>query len=190
MRYFQLTLTGLAATALFLACKESTSPRQNSHPEVAGPSLTAAVGFTGTPVARGNAGTFHINSKANGYDVQIKTKDNTDIVVTNIVVVPRGNSGWHSHPGPVLVVVKTGTITFYHAGGHGDDQNGENQNENNRKCTRTVHPAGTAFIETGGEVGFARNEGSTEATVTATFFVPAGAATRIDQPAPGGNCPS
>jgi hypothetical protein len=36
----------------------------------------------------------------------------------------------------------------------------------------------------------AKNEGSIEATVTATYFAPPGAALRIDQPAPGGNCPA
>ncbi len=36
-------------------------------------------------------------------------------------------------------------------------------------------------------VGIARNEGTAEATVVATFLVPAGSPTRIDAPAPG-NC--
>jgi hypothetical protein len=50
----------------------------------------------------------------------------------------------------VLVVVKTGAITFY----HGDDPT----------CTGTVHRAGTTFLEKGGDVGIARNEGAVEAT--------------------------
>jgi quercetin dioxygenase-like cupin family protein len=135
------------------------------------PSFTTAVGFVGTPVGRGNAGTFHIQSKAAGYDVELKSHDNTDIAVVNIAVTPGGHSGWHYHPGPVLVVVKTGAITFY----HGAD------------CTGTRHPAGTVFIEEGGEVGIARNEEPGETTVVATFFVPAGGPTRIDAPAPA-NC--
>src|SRR2546425_1022292 len=69
--------------------------------------------FTGTLVGRGNLGTFHIQSKAGDYDAELKSHDNTDIVVVSIVVTPGGNSGWHYHPGPVLVTVKTGTITFY-----------------------------------------------------------------------------
>ena len=187
-RSFQFTLTGLTATAVFLACEESTS--LHSGPAVAGPSFTMASGFTTTPVARGNAGALHVNSKANGYGVQIKARDNTDIAVADIVVVPGGTSGWHSHPGPVLVVVKTGAITFYSVRAHGDDENENGHHRDDPDCSRTVHPAGTAFIEAGGHVVLAKNEGSTDATVTATYFVPAGAATRIDQPAPGGNCPS
>src|SRR5207249_7850452 len=103
------------------------------------PSFTAAVDFTSTLIGRGTLGTLHIQSKAAGYDVELKSHDNTDIAVANIVVAPHGHSGWHYHPGPVLVVVKTGTITFY----MGDDPT----------CSPRVHPAGTAFVEEGGMVG-------------------------------------
>jgi hypothetical protein len=191
-RYFQFSLTGLTAAALFIACEQST-PRQQSGPSITAPSFTAASGFVSTAVARGNAGDFHIRS-TDGFDVEIKAKDNTDIAVSNVVVSPGGSSGWHSHPGPVLVIVKTGTITFYRAGKHGgqngDDENGDN-GANAPICSRTVYPAGSAFVEVPapGHVMLAKNEGSTEATVTATYFAPPGAALRIDRPWPGGDCP-
>jgi hypothetical protein len=191
-RYFQFTLTGLTAAALFIACEQSTT-RQQSGPSITDPSFTVASGFVSTPVARGTAETFHIRS-TDGFDVEIKTKDNTDIAVSNVVVAPGGSSGWHSHPGPVLVVVKTGTITFYRAGKH-SGLDGDNENPNNGangpKCSRTVYPAGSAFVEVPapGHVMLAKNEGATEATVTATYFAPPGAALRIDKPWPGGNCP-
>lgn len=190
-RYFQFTLTGLTAAALFIACEQST-PRQQSA-SITAPSFTVASGFASTQVARGTAEAFHIRS-TDGFDVEIKTKDNTDIAVSNVVVSSGGSSGWHSHPGPVLVVVKTGTITFYRAGKHGgqngDDENGHN-GTNAQTCSRTDYPAGSAFVEVPapGHVMLAKNEGSTEATVTATYFAPPGAALRIDKPWPGGNCP-
>ena len=28
-------------------------------------------------------------------------------------ITPSGTFGWHSHPGPSLVIVKSGTATFY-----------------------------------------------------------------------------
>ncbi len=175
MRNSHLTLSGVTAAALLLGCKDSTTSRGASRPEITGPNFTASSGFTGTTLARGNVGAFHIHSKANRFDVEIKVKDNADIAVSDIVVGVGGHSGWHSHPGPVLVVVKSGTITFYHA----SDPN----------CSPEVHPAGTAFVETGGDVGMARNEGAGPAEVIATFFVePFRASTRIDQPNPG-NCP-
>jgi hypothetical protein len=191
-RNLQLTLTGLTAAALFAACEDSTT-RQPPRPSITDPSFTTASGFASTPVARGNAGAFHIRS-TDGFDVEIKAKDNTDIAVANVVVTPGGSSGWHSHPGPVLVIVKKGTITFYRAGKHGgedgDDENGDN-GTNAPTCSRTDYPAGSAFVEVPapGHVMLAKNEGSTEATVTATYFAPPGAALRIDKPAPGGNCP-
>jgi len=191
-RYLQLTLTGLTAAALFAACENSTT-RQPSGPSITDPSFTVASGFLSTPVARGTAEAFHIRS-TDGFDVEIKTKENTDIAVSNVVVAAGGSSGWHSHPGPVLVVVKTGTITFYRAGKHGG-QNGDDENGGNGKnaltCSRTVYPTGSAFVEVPapGHVMLAKNEGTTEATVTATYFAPVGAVLRIDRPWPGGNCP-
>jgi hypothetical protein len=191
-RYLQLTLTGLTAAAVFAACEDSTT-RQPSRPSITDPSFTVASGFVSTPVARGTAQAFHIRS-TDGFDVEIKTKDNTDIAVANVVVAPGGTSGWHSHPGPVLVVVKTGAITFYRAGKHGgqngDDENGDN-GTNASTCSRTVYPAGSAFVEVPapGHVMLAKNEGSIESTVTATYFAPPAAALRIDQPWPGGDCP-
>jgi hypothetical protein len=128
--------------------------------------------------------------------VDINAKGNTDIAVSTVVVGVGGSSGWHSHPGPVLVIVKTGAITFYRAGGHGaqgeDDEQAAAQTGHSATCTRTVYPAGSAFVEVPapGHVMLAKNEGSVETTVTATYFAPAGAPLRIDQPAPGGDCPN
>ena len=180
MRYSQLTLAGLTTAALFIGCEDSTTSRQTKVLGVTDPAMTMAVGFVSVQDARANAGTFHINSHANGYNAQVNAEDNTDIVMSHITIATGGSSGWHSHPGPVMVVVKTGTVTFYRA-----DLNGDRAT-----CSRTDYAAGTAFFEVGGQTVEARNEGATEATVSATYFVPAGAATRIDQPAPGGNCPT
>ncbi len=156
-----------------LACRDTTTPRESSRAAITEPHFTLGVGFTSTPVGRGNLGTFHVQSKADGYDVELKSHDDTDIAVANIAIAAGGTSGWHKHPGPVLVVVKTGTLTFY----YGDDPT----------CSPTVRPAGSSFVEEGGMVHIARNEGAVEATTVATYFAPKGAATRIDEPAPG-NC--
>jgi quercetin dioxygenase-like cupin family protein len=173
LRPHRVLVAVVTVAAGVLACSDTTTPKQVSNAGIAGPRFTASSGFVSTVIARGNLGTFHIHSKADKYDVELKSHDNTDIVVGQNVVAAGGHSGWHSHPGPVLVVVKSGVITFYHA----DDPT----------CTGTVHPAGTVFIEEGGTVGMARNEGTDEATVVATFFVPAGSPARIDAAAPG-NC--
>jgi quercetin dioxygenase-like cupin family protein len=166
-----MAVVAIAAGAL--ACRDTTTPRDFSNAGTGGPSFTVGVGFTGATVGRGNLGAFHIKSRADGYDVDLKSKDNTDILVTNIAIAPGGHSGWHAHPGPVLLVVKTGTLTFYHG--------------NDPTCTPTSHAAGTSFVEESGMVHIARNEGAVEATMVATSFLPAGGPGRIDAAAPG-NC--
>ena len=174
LRPHRVLVAVVAVAAGALACRDTTTPKQVSNAGIPEPRFTASAGFTTTSANRGNLGTFHIQSKAAGYDVELKSHDNTDIAVANITVIPGGHSGWHKHPGPVLVVVKTGTITFY----HGSDPT----------CTGTPHLAGTAFVEEGGDVGIARNEGTVDATVVATFFVPARGPTRIEVPVAPGNC--
>lgn len=175
LRPHRVLIAAAVVAAGVLACRDTTTPKEVSIAGVAfDPMSTMGVDFATTVIGRGNLGPFHINSKYAGYQVELKSHDNTDIVVARNVVKPGGNSGWHKHPGPVLVVVQAGAITFY----YGDDPT----------CTGTLHPAGTTFVEEGGRVGIARNEGSVVDTVAATFFVPAGAPTRIDvAPAPG-NC--
>ena len=192
LRPNRVLMAMVAVAAGALACRDTTTPQDFAKPAPTEPSFTRGIGFTSTVVGRGNLGTFDVRCKADGNDgqvessdnadgeskpdgycAQLKSKDNTDIVVANIAITPGGTSGWHSHPGPVLVVVKTGALTIY----HGDDPT----------CSPTVHPAGTSFIEEGGVVHIARNEGAVDATTVATFFVPASAPQRIDQALPG-NC--
>ena len=179
-------LIALAVVATgVLACRDTTTPKEVSTVGVAFDPLStdASPGFTSALIGRGNLGPFHINSKFAGYRVDLKSPDNTDIVVANINITPGSHSGWHYHPGPVLVVVKTGTITFYHAAGSREDGEGSDD----AACPPTRYTAPATFTESGGVVGIARNEGAIDATAVATFFVPKGSATRFNAPKPA-NC--
>jgi quercetin dioxygenase-like cupin family protein len=168
-------LIAAAAVAVgAFACRDTTTPKEVSKAVPTGASETMGVGFTSTLIARGNLGTFHIQSKVADYDVELKSHDNTDIAVANVGITSGGSSGWHYHPGPVLVVVKSGTITFYSS----DDPT----------CAGKVHPAGTTFTEQDGIVGNARNEGAVDVVAVATFFAPpAPSPLRIDAAKPD-NC--
>ena len=130
---------------------------------------TPANQFVGTPLAKG---TMSGTVQRNVGDIKFQTKGPVVFNVASVAVAAGGSSGWHSHPGVVLVTVKQGTITFY-------DQN----------CNPTVHAAGTSFIESDGDgPGLARNEGATEALVYVTYVAPADTTVfRIDQGNPG--CP-
>jgi quercetin dioxygenase-like cupin family protein len=97
-------------------------------------------------------------------------------LIQEIVISPGGHTGWHSHPGPVVVLVKSGALTFY----DGEDAG----------CTPRTYEAGQAFIDRGqGHVHIARNPSTTDnLELWAVYFdVPPGAAFRIDVPDPG-NC--
>jgi hypothetical protein len=185
-RSIQFVLTGLITT-VFLACGDSTSPRQ-SKPGVGAPSFTLASGVTSTSVNRGSAGTFHIQTNTNGYHLEMNTQDSTDVVVATVSFDRSGSSGWHSHPGPVFAVVKSGSVTVYQVGSHGDEREGNDDHGDHGTCSGTVHPAGTAFVEPPGHIMNAVNEDKNNpAVVLATYVIPKGAAVRIDQPKPE-NC--
>jgi quercetin dioxygenase-like cupin family protein len=99
---------------------------------------------------------------------------NRDIVVTEFSFAPGGTTGWHSHPGKVIVGVARGSITLY----RGDDP----------ACAGTTYHAGDIWIEHPGVVHEARNEGTVGAVVNATYLgVPVGGSPRIDEAKPA-NC--
>jgi quercetin dioxygenase-like cupin family protein len=85
-------------------------------------------------------------------------------------MAPGATTGWHSHPGFVIISVTQGTQTLYAA-----------------DCSARTISAGESFVETGDEPMVARNETGSEVVLVVTFVAPQGAAFRIDQPNPG--CP-
>ena len=104
--------------------------------------------------------------------IEFETKGPVAINTVMITVKPGGSSGWHSHPGFVLVTVKQGAVTFY-----------------DTACSPTVYPAGASFVESVDDgPGLARNEGTIDYIAYATFVAPPGTtAFRIDESNPG--CP-
>ena len=49
------------------------------------------------------------------WQARINTKGASDLYVLQNTIAARRDLGWHSHPGPSLVIVKSGTATFYMA---------------------------------------------------------------------------
>jgi hypothetical protein len=106
---------------------------------------------------------------------KLKTKGQTDLYVVTNVWKPGGTTGWHTHPGPSLVIVTAGTLRVY----EGDDPT----------CSPHEYSAGMGFVDPGdGHTHVVRNEGSVDASTTAVQFIPATAMRRIDAPA-SGYCP-
>jgi len=109
--------------------------------------------------------------------VKLQTQGPVEIAAQRIVIQPGGTLGWHSHPGPTVVTILRGTMSFYHA----------------EDCTMEIEYApGQSFSNMPDEIHMARNEGEVELVVYASYFVSAGTppvALRIDQPSPGPECP-
>jgi quercetin dioxygenase-like cupin family protein len=139
---------------------------------------TPSAGFTGTTLAKATFGELysHVHTVPATWDELIKTKGDSDLYVQQNTWQPGGTTGWHTHPGPSLVIVTQGTVTEY----DGDDPS----------CTPHVYSAnGTnAFVDIGGgAVHLVRNESDAIAKTIAVQLIPAGAVRRQDVPDPG-NC--
>jgi quercetin dioxygenase-like cupin family protein len=140
---------------------------------------TPSSGFTGTTLAKATLEELdtHVHTVPGDWQAMLRTKGLSDLYVQSNVWAPGGSTGWHTHPGPSLVVVTSGTLTVY----DGDDPS----------CVPHVYSAGgdNSFVDVGGgAVHLIRNEGTEEARTVAVQFVPAGATRRIDAPAPD-TCP-
>ena len=148
---------------------------------------TDSQGFSGTTLAKATFG--RISSHVQTQDPQfwnevIKTEGNSDLYEQQNTWDPSTcggcvpSTGWHTHPGPSLVIVTQGTVTEY----DGDDPT----------CTPHVYSAnGTnAFIDIGGgAVHIVRDESGAVAKTIAVQLVPAGATRRQNIPTAPGNCP-
>ena len=109
------------------------------------------------------------------WQARINTKGVSQVYVLQNTIAPGGTFGWHSHPGPSLVIVKSGTATFYLA--------------SDPSCLPVTVPAGSGFIDKGHDVHVVRNEGTVDLVTVVVSLVPDGFTRRIDQSAPA-NCPN
>jgi hypothetical protein len=75
---------------------------------------------------------FHIQTK----DFKVDLKKSADVVVQEATFLEGGHTGWHSHPGTPVVIVKKGLIRLTRADG----------------CTSDEFGPGESFVEAPGEV--------------------------------------
>jgi quercetin dioxygenase-like cupin family protein len=144
---------GLAAGVL-AACPARDTPPAGITTEILGSGSTLA-GF-----------------KIHADGIKVESKNTAGFTVARLTFAAGGTTGWHAHPGPVLVIVKTGSVTKYSA----DD------------CTAQTYTAGQAFVENGPtDHNMIRNDGSVPAETIVTFITPPGAPIRDDAPPPGCN---
>jgi quercetin dioxygenase-like cupin family protein len=138
---------------------------------------TPSSGLTTTILAKSLFNDFEVNARTipdHLWRARIRTHGQSDVYVVDNKLAPGGTTGWHSHPGPSLILVVAGTVTNY----MGDDP----------ACTGHDYSAGAGFIDPGGQdVHTLRNNGSVQAETVAVQLLPKDAVRKIDKPNPG-NC--
>jgi quercetin dioxygenase-like cupin family protein len=95
----------------------------------------------------------HVNSDR----VKLQTKGPTDVRVQKLNVGPGGFSGWHHHPGLVIVTVASGTLTY-------------TTSDCQSKTYGPGLPNGAVFVESGDKP--AQASSTTGATLYATYIAP------------------
>jgi quercetin dioxygenase-like cupin family protein len=142
---------------------------------------TPPVEETFTLLAAGNVDQpVHVKAKAGEWKMRMATNAATSVVTAEVLHPPGSSSGWHKHPGPAIITVAQGTLTFYF--------------DDDPACSPTRVHQGETVIEEGGDdspAHYAVNEGETDVKLLVTLFATRGVFPRIDVPeeeAPA-NCP-
>src|SRR6266481_6625913 len=155
-----------------------TSPRTVSWPLVIlAASLTIATVAVATPpagvvsntiLAQGpTAGALKENIRiGDNWAVNLDDKGQSEFYFQDLVVGPGGRTGWHSHPGLLLITIKEGSVDFY-----------------DNKCTKRSYTAGQAFTE-GSEPHNALNSGSGNAHLLVFYVIKKGESRRLENPQP------
>lgn len=146
---------------------------------------TPPMGLTSELLARGAGGELRIHDKSMG--LRLDAKRATDIAVVRATLAPGGSTGWHGHPGPSIVVVKTGIVTMHEPRGHRHDDDAHGSRHAGR-CSVHAFGPGKAFVHPEDVHNFV-NDTAEPAEFYVVYLVPAGAAPLLnDVPAPPEGC--
>ncbi len=136
-----LTVPMIAAATVLPASASSDPP-----PPIAVELLTPRSAFTDTL-------TLQLKLKGHHGNRNVRLKDPSLTAVARITVQPGAHFPQHHHPGPVIVNVASGELTYV-----GQD------------CHAEAYPAGTAFVDTGTDVHSAFGSSSEPTVLYATFL--------------------
>ena len=133
----------IGATALPSAAQEPPPPPISTELLTGRATFTADVGLK-------------LKNTLNGEETEVaKAKDASRTVTARFTIQPGAVFGWHTHPGPVVANVAQGKLTYVDA----------------HDCAKRDYPAGTAFVDAGGDhVHTAVNRTDGPTVVVATFF--------------------
>ena len=137
---------------------------------------TGGSGISVSNLVTGHYGLINENTdqnKTGKWGMILKTLDDTDIGVDELIIQPGGYTGWHAHPSAVFVTVIEGSIVYT----DGSDP----------LCTPRTYTAGQSFIEGAYRIHNIQNTSGGVATFKAVHVNPTGVTFRIDRPEPN-NC--
>jgi hypothetical protein len=153
-----------------IGCSDEPAAPVTSDPLT--PQFTAASGVTRNLLAQSTFDIGKIKRTTGDWKVELEAEPALEIAVRRHDYAAGSSTGWHSHPGPVLITVTEGTVTFYEADGP--------------TCTRIVVPAGGSYVDLGEHPHIGRNETGALAVDYTVLFGPPGTTVsgfRNDQPA-------
>ncbi len=124
-----------------------------------GASMPMALASPGSGLTVTTLATANLDHSVNAHSdhIRLRTKGSTVIRVQNLVFAAGAKTGWHHHPGVILVAVQSGAVTVWDS-----------------RCNSTTYgpasPSGAAFTESGDDD--LQVTSSAGASVFATYIVP------------------
>lgn len=106
------------------------------------------------PFPDGVAAAFAINVGEDDEEVVVQ-RDASTVIFARLTWEPGGTTGWHTHPGPVVVNVLEGQLEIVHA----------------EDCSTQTYNGGDAFVDPGTHLEEARNPSDTDQTVVYATFL-------------------
>lgn len=91
--------------------------------------------------------------------------DGSDVFVQHVRLGPNAPTGWHTHPGPAIVTVVAGALTYEDAFA--------------TECRRIVYPAGQGFTDRGFGHVHRAVAGPAGVDFYVTYFLPPGSPTHV-----------
>ncbi|MDK1474163.1 cupin domain-containing protein [Streptomyces sp. 549] len=138
------------------------------------PELTGGCGQSpamGAPSVTGGSGrgvtAEQLATGTSGEAVTILAPGRVDVTMSRVTIEPGGSTEWHYHPGPVIGVVSSGTLTRTLS---------EGTVEVSGPGSTILEPAGRAHLHR------ARNLGTDPVELYVTYFVPEGSPLSVDVP--------
>jgi hypothetical protein len=96
---------------------------------------------------------------------RIMERRRVDVFVQHIRLGPNQATGWHTHPGPVIVTVVKGSFTY-------EDEGGD-------RCRRRTYDAGEGFVDRGSGHVHRGIAGAAGVDLYATYILPRGSETEL-----------